>query len=306
MMPLYNQTHDYILLYVPKAACSLLRKIYVYLHEDEFTVEQKEILNTKSHHSIGSIHNGNKLPLDKIYSTKKLIVCRSPYTRTLSAYYDKFINILHRKNLKTFTFYNLLQFYSHVQCLDKLRHTVNSIKNSNAIGVTLKEIYEINGIDASDHIYNDSFLAYLQFISTCIQNNIICYDEHHKPQTSINKNNLCKLNLFKNTEVFHLEDNINENVFKLLKPYVSQKLLRSKQSGIKDILNDKNINSTPPKKHIDSLDCSTFNSHQLNEIYSKSGFLPDIENMLYNPCVNNLIKDIYCDDFLHLKYNFID
>jgi len=305
-MPLYNQYYDYILLYVPKAACSLLRKIYVCIHEGEFTKEQKDILQTRSHHAIGSIHNGNKLPQEKIYSTKKLIVCRSPYTRVLSSYYDKFINISQRKNDKAHTFYNLLQFYSQVQCIDKLRLTVDIINNTNKNAcVSLKEMYDLNHLKFQDTWSNDSFLSYLQFLDTCIQNNIVCYDEHHKPQTFINKNNINKTKLFENTEIFKIEDGIKDNIERVLETYICKNHLQKKKNSINDILNSKDTNSTPPKSYFNSIDCSNYTHSQINELYKTTGFLPDIKNMLCNKNVILLINKIYADDFIHLKYSII-
>ena len=81
MVPIYNKKYNYLMLYVPKAACCVMRRTYVDFHLEEFTREQRLTLQDRKFHELAGIHSGNKITPETFYNTPRFAIVRNPYER---------------------------------------------------------------------------------------------------------------------------------------------------------------------------------------------------------------------------------
>jgi len=87
MIPIVNDKYRYILLYSAKVACTSLRKLYLELHMDELSDEQRNHL--RAYHNVNEVQ---RYDLDKDYSGyTTFAITRNPYARIISAFLDQFV-----------------------------------------------------------------------------------------------------------------------------------------------------------------------------------------------------------------------
>jgi len=95
MVPLVSNKYRYIFFYNPKSACSVARKLFLDLHRDELSDQQRAGLNELRNANQDEWHAVNKLfPLerDKDYeSYTKFTLVRHPLTRFVSAYLNRVV-----------------------------------------------------------------------------------------------------------------------------------------------------------------------------------------------------------------------
>ena len=109
MLYAYSNKYNYIIGWSAKCGCSLFRKLFFTLHEDE--LKQRPLL---LHHTLDidfplptKINSPNQF-----VSYKHIVLCRNPYKRAVSMFTNKICgknNILHSKvPMKTITFRNFI------------------------------------------------------------------------------------------------------------------------------------------------------------------------------------------------------
>ncbi len=87
MIPIVNDKYRYILLYSAKVACTSLRKLYLELHIDELSDEQRNHL--RSYHNVNEVQRYDP---DKDYSDYTTVaITRNPYARVISGFLDQFV-----------------------------------------------------------------------------------------------------------------------------------------------------------------------------------------------------------------------
>ncbi len=317
MVIVNNKKFNYAMLYVPKAACSVMRKTYIDLHYDEFTALEKTFLETNGIHRLGSLYT--PLPAEVLYDLKKFIVCRSPYTRALSAYYDKFLainiktanyntlnHIKNSKDWKTCRLYNLFSLYQITQSVPLLIEAVR-LTDLHKSCPSLSDIFyalKIHDKSIEKIKINDSFYEYLLFIQLCKNQQLhshkqIIYDEHHDLQTrTLLRYNINKI--FSNIQIVKIEEFTNlYNVYKELLPI---EMAQKAQQIHKDIVNSRKFSNATPLNSTKSavfydLKDSTFHYKQRDS----TQMLYNYVNML-SPESKHLIHDIYEQDFCFLNY----
>ncbi len=87
MIPIVNHKHKFILLYSAKAGCSSLRRLYLNIHEDEFTEEQAASLD--KYHNLNELFFYDPTVNHRGYHT--CLITRNPYNRIVSAYLDQYV-----------------------------------------------------------------------------------------------------------------------------------------------------------------------------------------------------------------------
>jgi len=86
MIPIANQQHKYILMYAAKAASTSSRLLYLGLHQDEFTPQERKRL--KGYHNLNEVHCYD--PTQDYSEFYKFIITRNPYSRVVSAFLDQY------------------------------------------------------------------------------------------------------------------------------------------------------------------------------------------------------------------------
>ncbi len=87
MIPVVNEKYQYLFLYSAKAGCTSLRQLYLSVHGDELSDEQKAQLN--HYHNLNEI-----LPIDEDTNYSNyftFIITRNPYSRVVSAFLDQYV-----------------------------------------------------------------------------------------------------------------------------------------------------------------------------------------------------------------------
>lgn len=302
MIPIFNEKYNYIMLYVPKAACSVMRKTYVDFHYSEFTKEQLSILTDKNKlfHGLAGVHSGNRLPSSVFYDTPRFIVARNPYKRALSAYYDKFIYLRNNNTWKTTKLYNLFCVFQITNDIELLK-TLTSLEEVHKCNLPFYEYIKTTKINYNnnDNI-NDSFEKYLEFILMCKTHNIKTYDEHHDLQSAIsNKFNINKV--FKNPYIVQIENfqnNLTECINKLLsnKDDIERYLKLFAQNSQNPKVRNANF-----KQVYENIDGSVKGrSYFLKRVTEKETIL-NTGSMVSSKC-EELIYNIYKQDFDLLSY----
>lgn len=317
MVVVDNKKYNYAMMYVPKAACSVMRKTYIDLHYDEFTVSEKIFLETNGIHRLGSLHT--PLPADVLYDLKKFIVCRSPYTRALSAYYDKFLainikdcnsytptHIKNKKDWKTCRLYNLFSLYQLTQSKPLLTAAIKLL-DLHKTCPSLQEVFQalkINSKGIKNIKINDSFQQYLLFLQMCKDEQLhshknIVYDEHHNLQTlTLLRYNINKI--FEKTKIVKIEE--FDTLYNVYNEFLPNDIAKKAQMIHKKIIcSHKYANATPmfnaTDNHFRDLEDSTFHYKQRDT----NNTLFSINNMLSNKS-KEIIQSVYSQDFNILKY----
>ena len=145
---LYSKKHNYAALYSSKAGCSSVRYLFMDLHNDELSEQNRADYNR---HDIKSF-----FPLRKKEdnSIPKFIVIRNPYLRVVSMFTSKFVgedNLLKRKFSK-----------HNIKCDNTFLGFLNALKD-------LKDKEKINKIDC--HISEQSHKTDFSFNSNINNNN---------------------------------------------------------------------------------------------------------------------------------------
>lgn len=95
MVPLVSNKYRYIFFYNPKSACSVARKLFLDLHRDELSDQQRAVLSELRNANQDEWHAVNQLfPIerDKDYSSyTKFTLVRHPLTRFVSAYLNRVV-----------------------------------------------------------------------------------------------------------------------------------------------------------------------------------------------------------------------
>ncbi|MBX2848579.1 MAG: sulfotransferase family protein [Acidiferrobacterales bacterium] len=87
MEAVVNDQYRYIMFYSPKSGCSSMRKLFLALHLEELSEEQKSEL--VDFHNLSVIF---PYKMDRDYSDYyKFTVSRNPYSRIVSAYFDQYV-----------------------------------------------------------------------------------------------------------------------------------------------------------------------------------------------------------------------
>ena len=297
MSPVYNTKYNYTMLYVPKAACSLIRKIYTEIHLDEFTQEQQFFLNKRGVHHLKDIHSIRDQGTEK--SVNNFIVCRNPYTRCLSAFYDKFLFLKQEAikdwhSYKTICFFELFLRTKEINVFQKANLLDNSVFSSKVEFVQFFELLDLEYVQSKEHY---TFEQYLTFLLFCKSNNLhtvenCIYDVHHDTQVT----QQC-MDFFK-PKIIKVER------FDLLLPHYKKILKRdytSKETILKtNLYTNIYINSTPDKIDVNH-DTSQWNKQQILDFLYKTNKLPSIKSMLTDVTLE-LIHNIYDIDFKLLRY----
>lgn len=299
MIPILNEKYSYIMLYVPKAACSVMRKTYIDFHTKEFTdVQMRD--NDKMFHNLASIHSVDRMQPESFYNMFKFIVTRNPYERALSAYYDKFLCLRNNNTWKTTKLNNLfnvfeltkdLQLLKKLTLLDNL-HKCNLVFNEYAKVINFTGKVDIAEID-------NSFMKYLEFILLCKTHNIKAYDEHHDLQSILyNKFNINKVH--ENIKVVQIENfkhdliNCVSNIFK------GEDLIRYTSIFERNSL-DSRVRNSSFKQVEEKINGSVLNrTYFMERILSKQTVL-NTNTMLTLNC-EDLVHTIYEQDFNLYKY----
>lgn len=298
MTPIYNQKHNYCMFYAPKAACSFMRALYIDVHYNEFDIEQKEFIARRGIHGLNLIHN-QILQEDKITFTKKYFVCRDPYTRCLSAFYDKFLNVFSSKDVPTSKL--KLQFLYQLFLNNCSKDILQTYCNDNSLYICSNSVDELlTALKLKIKIQPLTFKEYLNFLRYCFKNNIPAYDHHHNTQTYMLQYNI--KSIFNNIHLVHIErfeEELHNMCLHLFTSSLTKKYLKSfkKLSQNKKFLND-----TPPKNTVDT-NCSNWSENLLFEFYNKNNYLPNIHCMLDQECID-IINYIYHQDFNLLHYEY--
>lgn len=313
IIPCYK--YNYAMLYVPKAACTVMRKTFIDLHFDVLNDEQQHIVNTHGHHKLETIFKEPIYP-DTLYNMSKFIVCRSPYERAVSAYYDKFFDFhlykkidsnttllnANRNDWKTNRLYNLFALYNITQDVDLLKEA-SLIHNFFRENPTFNDVLKALSlkIDLTNLQINDSFYEYLKFLLLCKSTNIHnratqIYDEHHNEQTYT----LLRYNkdvIFSNTDIVQIENfNSVDSVFEKLLP--QEIALKAKK--INAMYRDQKINATLPKTLVD-YKCDDKVYIDYINFLKHTHTVFDYQNLLTDKTIN-LINLLYSDDFNLLNY----
>jgi hypothetical protein len=304
MVGVYNNKHNYAMLYVPKAACCVVRKTYVDTHLCEFNQDQISLFEGKLFHRLSSLHNLNNVTTQQLNDIKKYIVVRDPYTRALSAYYDKFLYLRNNASWKTLKFVNLFHLFNLTNDIELLKVlTENDIHEKELpFDVFLKEMAP--SYIKKAYIKNDSFLEYLKFIQLCNTHNIKSFDEHHNSQNTRTNVSLQGVDVNKNTLIVHLE-NFQEEIFKAYEYVLPSELYEKATTAFLQNCGDKNTrNSTASKTYTSNLKSYNFTKNEIVKILNVSKALPCFQSMICSQ-TEQLIYDIYRDDFETFTYKRI-
>ena len=302
MIPILNEKYNYIMLYVPKAACSVMRKTYIDFHIEEFTDEQQAVMrdNNKMFHGLANIHSGNRMPPESFYGMFKFIVTRNPYERALSAYYDKFLYLRNNNTWKTTklnNLFNIFELTKDLQLLKKLTllddlHKCNLVFNEYAKVINFTDKVNIAEID-------NSFTKYLEFILLCKTHNIKAYDEHHDLQSIIsNKFNIDKVH--ENIKVVQIE-NFKNNLIKCVSDiFKGEDLLRYTRIFEQNSQDPRARNSNF-KQVEEKMNGAVLNRTYFIERISSKQTILNTNTMVDQKC-ENLVHTIYEQDFNLYNY----
>lgn len=298
MVLIYNQKYDYCMFYVPKAACSFMRALYIDIHNSEFDSEQLMFISKRGLHALNNIQNININP-DKLYNTKRYIVCRNPYTRCLSSFYDKFLDCFNKNN--TITSSKLkLQFLYQLYYNDCNENLLREFESDIIYTDEYKSVREfINAKKFNLNLQPFTFKKYLIFLQKCMQTNINAFDIHHNLQTfTIEEYN--KQSLFKNMQIVQIEQ-FEKNIENMCELFFNKTFAnRFLKTFNKHLLHPDHKNSTPLKRFIKD-DCFNWHQEKILDFYNINQYLPNIDCMLDDECVR-VINEVYNDDFELLNY----
>lgn len=298
MVLIYNQKYDYCMFYVPKAACSFMRALYIDVHKSEFDSEQLSFISKRGIHVLNNIQNNN-INAEKLYNTKRFIVCRNPYTRCLSSFYDKFLNCFNKNNILTPTKLKLQFLYQ----LYYNEYNIDLLKKFESDTIYTEEYNSVEKFICTQHfnlkIHPFTFKNYLVFLQNCVQTNINAFDVHHNLQTFTVENHN-KQTLFKDMQIVQIE-NFEDNIKDMCKVFFNKTLTNIfLKTFNKHLTHSVHKNSTPLKQFINS-DCFNWDQEKILDFYNTKQYLPNIDCMLDNECIR-IINETYNDDFEFLKY----
>lgn len=321
MVTIYSKKYNYIQIYIPKCACSVIRRAFIDIHKSEFTEEHSLFLQKNGIHKLGSLFP--PLEPNLMYNKPKILMCRSPYTRALSAYYDKFLTINARRwdsstpnhikngnDWKTCKLYNLHTLYQTTNSKQALIDCIN-LTQYHKESPSINQLFEILKIKESPLLQvDDSFLSYLNFINFCYTEGIhshkhLVFDEHHYHQT----HTLLRYNLdtifSSNIKIAKLEDGFEQFYNYLFEILPENKAIEAKKI-YETILQDKKFQNSSISKnaYVDNIFYDKENSKFLYSVRDQTKMLPHNNNMLSKKCIE-LINSIYNNDFKYLKYDKI-
>jgi hypothetical protein len=139
---LYSQKYNYAGLYCTKCGCSSLKHLFIELHKNELSNEDKNAVNTDTAKRIFSVKFNNDINNIISDTFKTFVLVRNPYLRAVSMYINKYIG----EN-------------SHIKKSMKSKNVNNNHGESfTSFLLFLKELKHINLINKLDgHIYEQSY-----------------------------------------------------------------------------------------------------------------------------------------------------
>jgi hypothetical protein len=132
---LYSQKYNYTGLYCTKCGCSSLKHLFIELHKNELSDEDKNAVNTDTAKRIFSVKNNNIIT-DK---TKSFVLVRNPYLRAVSMYINKYVgeNSHIKKSMKSKNINN-----KHGESFTSFLLFLKELKNINLINTVDGHVYE--------------------------------------------------------------------------------------------------------------------------------------------------------------------
>ena len=265
--------YNYVSLTSSKAGSTLVNQIHNYISDSKKSYSFHEIKNLK-----------------------KILVCRNPYTRCLSAYYNKFLTLkrIYQKNkgLYKLSLPIKIKLWQNLYSAFYIETTTGKSPNQ----IDCCSLTGLLKVDLTEKI-DDSFKNYIKFLKKSItENKWFVQNSHFLPQ--VNQNDL---KLFDNNLIIvKLEEDFNYNFLNALKTVLSINIYDQYISKITEIL-DTTPNKTSNRLILEGNDYLNYNSDQLIEFMNKNNGLPSIENMLDDDIIN-FINDIYENDIINLNY----
>lgn len=268
----YYPTYNYVSITSPKAGSTLVNHI----HDSISCNKQSFIYN-------------------EIKDLKKIFVCRDPYSRCLSAYYNKFLTIK-RELLKIKGLYepaiNKKKMWQNLYSAFYIETTTGKSpveSDRNYITGLLKSNYNIE--------IDDSFKSYVKFLRKSInENKWFIKNDHFLPQ--VNTNNIFDDNLI----LVKLEEKFNETFLNALQIVMPADVYNNYLFKVCELL-DTTPNKTLNRLTLEGNEYLNYNSVKLISLIKDNTGLPSIHNMLDSETIG-LINDIYHNDFVYLKYKY--
>jgi len=274
----YYSTYDYISLTSPKAASTLINNVHTYINSLD---------------GVKLTHHHDHL------DTKKILVCRNPYTRCLSAYYNKFLAL-------KLQYTNLQQLYRHKK-LRALNSKNKQWQNVYAAFYTLATTNNdlsclcANLYTKVDYIQpiNDSFREYVKFLKNgWLKRRWFTNNDHFNPQVDVNSLVLFDCNL----QIVKLEDNFTQNILKALECVIPEDVFFNCYNEIISILKTRPNQNNKDNKDIVSGCYADYTSEQWINFIQCGGNLAGISNMLDADIVADL-NEMFMYDYQYLDYN---
>jgi len=282
MQAWYYPIYNYISLTSPKAASTLTKNV---------------------HNFINNLDGVKLTQYQKHLNIKKILVCRNPYTRCLSAYYNKFLTI---KN----TYTDIQQLYRHkkfrslntVQLQGREKQWQNVYAAFYTRATTNDSLREVRADLYARVKYttciNDSFRSYIKFLKKgWLENSWYTNNAHFKPQ-------ICNddLILFNSSmSIVKIEECFKQNMLNALQEVLPQDIYNSKFKSIEHILNTKPNQHKLNVTQLSGNGYADYTSNQWVDFLQSGNSLASINNMLDDDIINDM-NEMFSLDFKHLNY----
>ena len=165
----YSKKYNYCIKYHPKSGCSVFRKLFLKLHINELTFDQKRILD--SFHNVKDVFKYNN---ENVFFSLNLV--RNPYTRIVSMFTNKIcggkqVNGLNKKlKIKTVTFYNFVkllydEYNKNPNILNTDPHLDKQSLNYHKNDIILKlENYKNDIVSSYDNPHTKKLIPQIKYI----------------------------------------------------------------------------------------------------------------------------------------------
>lgn len=270
----YYPTYNYVSITSPKAGSTLVNRI---------------------HDSIS--RNKQSFIYNEVKDLKKIMVGRDPYTRCLSAYYNKFLT-LKKEYMKSKGCY---VYIPHKKKVWQNCYSAFYIETTTGKSPTELDCNTNTGLLKSDYTIeiDDSFKSYVKFLKKSIdENKWFVNNAHFLPQVNTKDDNIFDDNLI----LVKLEEKFDEEFLDALQVVLPADVYNNYLFKVCELLNT-TPNKTLNRLSLEGNEYLNYNSVKLISLMKDSIGLPSIHNMLDSETIG-LINDIYHNDFVYLKYKY--